>query len=175
VTRKEIRLLLTAQHGPDLPVMLSCDTKYLGRETIRELLVGLERVLVEAACGESDVEQLGRLSGVRPAGRGPSWVRCGASRVDLAATQELWQQVAGPRAGAVLAQELPAPELVAFVTGDTAPSFTDLHRAFVDALQRRNDVQAPSSYRWVAAAPADPGDPAAWQAATVRAQSDGRG
>jgi hypothetical protein len=179
VTRKDIRLLLTAQHGRELPLLLFCDTRYVPRQAMRELLSGMQRLLLAAAGGGDVVAaDLGRVSGVAAVSRGPSWARCGDGWLDVAAAEELWQKVTGSDQGTVLAEEVPGDggehRLVGYAVGATPPSFTDLHRLFVAAIGERNDVRAPNWYRWVAAEPADPQDAAAWGRAPVLAEGDGR-
>jgi len=179
VTRKDIRLLLTVQHGRELPLLLFCDTRYVPREAMRQLLTGMERLLLAAAAdGDLAAADLGRVSGVTGVSRGPSWVRCGDGWLDLAVAEELWHKVTGSDQGTVLAEDLPGEpgehRLVGYVVGAAPPPFADLHRQFVAAVEERTDVRAPNWYRWVAAEPADPADAAAWGRAPVLAEGDGR-
>ncbi len=175
VTRKDIRLLLTVQHGPTLPLMLSCDTRYIPREAIAQLLGGMERVLVAAACGEPDVERLARLSGVAPVERPASWVRCEDGWADRRATDRLWRAVNGTPATVVgeAAPDHPGRErLVGYVGGAQQPAFDELHRRLLEAIGDRSDVRTPELYRWVATPAA--GEPADWRSSPVLAEDDGR-
>ncbi len=179
VTRKEIRLLLTAQHGPDLPLLLSCDTTFLSREAIRALLHGMERLLVAAAKdGDVASADIGRVTGVVPVSRGPNWTWLGTGWVDLAAVRTLWQKVTGGDRGTILveqAPELPGEHrLVGYLHSAVPPSWPDLHRRTVEQTRDRHDVRAPAWYRWVTEAPQDPDDAQAWRRAPIGSEADGR-
>jgi hypothetical protein len=173
VTRKDIRLLLTAQHGHDLPLLLSCDTTYLSRDTMAVLLRAMERLLVAAARdGDVAAADLGRVAEVTPVTRGPSWTRCDGGWVDVAATRRLWRDVS-PH-GTVLVEPGDDRRLVGYVNGSRAPALDELHRRMLAAIGDRNDVRAPAWYRWVDAPPADPDDAEAWRGAAVLAEGPGR-
>jgi Condensation domain len=175
VTRKEIRLLLTAQHGRDLPLLLSCDTSYLSRETIRALLCGMELLLVAAARdGDVAAADFASVTRVEPVCRGPSWAWCGTGWVDVAAVRTLWREVTGSAGSTVLVEEVPDrpgdQRLVGYLQSPTEPSWTQLHEQFVAATRDRHDVRAPAWYRWVSTPPDDPDDAPAWRSAPVRSE-----
>jgi len=188
-TLADARFFLVTTHGRHLPLLLFGDTKYFSREALRELLCGMERLLVAAACGAADSADLAQITGVTPVSRDGAWVRCGDGWVDRAATAELWREVTGTEpsrevTGTGHSREVTGTghsmvgvadgELVGYVAGGTEPSFTELHRAFVAALGLRNDVRAPDRYRWVAHPPTNPADPSAWQQVPVLLEADGR-
>ncbi len=177
VTRKDVRFLLTVQHGAGLPLMLSCDTRYIPRQAVADLLGGMERLLFAAAVdGDVAADDLARVSAVTPVVRGPSWVRLEDGWVDLDAVRRLWREVAGP-AGAVVAEPAGSGlhRLVGYLLGPPGEDPVRLHGRALAALDRRTDVRTPAWYRWVAAAPPDRDDPAAWAAQPVLAEADGRG
>jgi hypothetical protein len=177
-TKLDIRLHLTLQHDPDIPLTLMCDTRYMSSDTMRELLGGMERLMVAAACGESDLGALAELSGVTPLRRGPSWVWCGDGWVDVDASRQLWQEVTGAGPTTVLAERSPAGDgtqrLVGYLIGDESMKLSDMHRRCVAALGLRTDVRAPGWYRLLGAPPAQPDDAESWRTAPVLSEGDGR-
>jgi Condensation domain len=176
-TKMDVRLFAMVQHGSTMPVVLLCDTTYLSSEAIRQLLTGVERLLIAAACGNAPAGDLGRITGITQVRREGSWVRCPGGWVDLAATRELWLGAAGADSGLV-AEELPSVtgehRLIGYLTGAEPPAFTTLHQRLVTAIGVRNDVRAPDVYRWVKAPPDDTADASAWRGLDVLAQADGR-
>ncbi|WP_188316378.1 condensation domain-containing protein [Solihabitans fulvus] len=177
VTRKDIRLLLTAQHGATMPLLLFCDTAYLSRETMRLLLCGMERLLVAAASsGDVDGADLASVTGVPEVARDAGWVRLATGWVDVAATSEVWRTVTGSEACAVMVEEdADGHRLVGYLASAAQPLFAELHQQFVAAIRGRDDTRAPATYRWVATVPARPEDAAAWARERVLSEDDGRG
>ena len=171
----DLRLYLRTGHRHDIPLTLLSDTKYVPVEAMREFLVGIERVMVAAACGTEDVDQLAEVSGVTPAPRGPAWIRRDDAWVDLTASRRLWQHVAGTDAAALVAGSSAGDNrLVGYLAAPGRPDFHQLHRVCVKALNERSDVRTPDLYRWVAKTPVEPTDPVAWREAQVLAEHDGR-
>jgi hypothetical protein len=177
-TKLDIRLHLTLQHDPVMPLAMIGDTRYLPSDAMRQLLSGMERVLVAAGQGEGDLSALGELSGVAPVHRGQSWVWCGDGWVDVDASRALWHEVNPAARTTVLAEGSPAGDgshrLVGYVVGDGSLKLNDLHRQCVAAIQLRTDARAPGWYRLLEAPPAQPDDPAAWRQAPVLSEGDGR-
>jgi hypothetical protein len=171
----DLRLYLRAGHRHDIPLSLFFNTRYVPIEAVRELLLGIERILVAAACGVEDVDELAASCGVTPAPRGPTWIRRDNAWIDLSASRRLWQDIAGTDAAALIAGS-PAGDnrLVGYLATPGRPDFHQLHRRCVKALNQRSDVRAPDLYRWIAKTPVLPTDPVAWWEEQVLAEHDGR-
>lgn len=171
-----LRFFMSAVEAGHLMLLrLSADTCYVPRESMRQVLTGIERLLLAAATSELAAADLAAVTGIVPAARGEDWVRCADGWVDLAATRQLWAQVAGGRPAGVLAE--PAPDgarLVGYLAGPAEPDFGALHREMVQALAERSDVRAPDVYRHTAGAPDSEGGAGAWRSLTVLTQTDGR-
>jgi hypothetical protein len=171
-----MRMFLVAWDRGDIMLQLSCDTQYVPAEAGRELLLGIERLLMAAACRDLTAAEFSQVTGVKPVSRGEDWMRFGSDWVDVAAAGRLWRKVVGAGQSAVVWDQAPDGErrLVGYVAGEQPPGFTALHRAFVAALGERSDVRAPDCYRHVARPPADPDRPASWLEALVLAEHSGR-
>jgi hypothetical protein len=171
----DIKLHLTIQHAQNIPLLAAVDTSYVPAEAARELLGGIERILVAAASGEDDFTALSEISEVTPVRRPAGWARCGNGWVDLAASQELLRQASGTGEATVSVQETPGggERLVGCLAGQAQPDFTLLHRRLVAALAERSDVRAPDWYRWLGPLPG-PADPRARAQGPAAAEGDGR-
>lgn len=169
VTRQDIRFMLTTQHSTNMPLMLFCDTQYFSRETMRQMVTGIERLLVTAAgAGVTDPTALAGVSGVARVERGPDWVRCAdAGWVNLPETEALWRQVTGTPRCALVPDE---DGLVGYVVGE-GPGPDRLHETFLRAIGNRSDMRTPVRYRRVAASP-EPGQD--WAGTTLLVEGDGR-
>jgi hypothetical protein len=170
-TLKDARFLMMCNYAPCLPVSLFCDMTYIPLTAAKQMLGGMERVLIAAACGDPDVTELSQVSAVDPVERDDAWVRCGAGWTDIAATTGLWRQVTGGQPATVTVE---GQRLVGYLADQAAPSPAALHATFMTALGDRNDVHAPDWYRLVDSPPADPADAAAWRRAAVTAEGTGR-
>jgi hypothetical protein len=171
-----LRFFLVVMDMGDILLRLSCDTRFVPESSMREMLYGMERLLIAAACRDLSPAELAETSGITPVPRGPSWMMFGKDWVDMAAAQRLWERVTGSSHAALLPVEGPQGDqrLIGYVAADRPPVFTDLHRDFVAALGDRSDVRAPDLYRLVAAGSGHPGDAASWLTAPVLAEADGR-
>jgi Condensation domain len=172
----DIRFHLTFKHGAFIPLSLICDTAYVPTEMMRQFMYGMERVLMAAANGQTDVAALSELSEMTPVRRGPSWRQCGDGWVDVEASRRLWREVNTPVPATLLTETSAGGglRLVGYVAAPVPPDLTDLHRRCVTALARRSDVRTPEWYRWVGALPAPASDHALWRQAPVLAEGDGR-
>ena len=176
----DMRVLFEA-HNLSVPVKLKltmfCDTAYVPLAAMREMLLGIERLLIAASARELAADELAAITGVTPVTRGVTWVRCGKGWVDVAAAREEWQRLTKETPAMIIAEDAPWDgdhRLVGYIAGPEVPDFANLHRRFVDSLVNRSDVRAPSLYRYVVAAPSEPADPAAWVSLPVLAEADGR-
>jgi hypothetical protein len=175
-THLDIRLHLTLERDEDMPLTMVCDTRYLPSDAMRQVLSGIERVLVAAVSGESDVAALGEISGITPLRRGPSWVWCGDGWADVAGSRQVWRDVLGANPGELYAE--PAPDggqrLVGYLVGDESVKLDELHRRCLAAIGSRTDARTPGWYRLIGRPPAPAGDPSAWRRAPVLVEADGR-
>ncbi len=171
-----MRMFLSAWDRGDIMLQLSSDTRYVPAEAGRELLLGMEHLLIAAACRDVTAAEFSQVTGVRPVSRGQHWTRLGQDWVDLAAAGRLWRQVTGTGQSAMVWEEAPSGErrLVGYVAGEQPPSFTALHRALVTAIGERSDVRAPDCYRHVACPPPDPDERASWLGTQVLGEDSGR-
>ncbi|MDR8413849.1 condensation domain-containing protein [Nonomuraea sp. 3-1Str] len=66
------KFALYAEDTPEtLRLTLHADSRYLGPQAVRDVLFGIERLLVEAAFGEVRPDRVGELTGIAAAGRDP--------------------------------------------------------------------------------------------------------
>ena len=172
----DIKFHLTIQHGQNIPLVTAVDTAYVPSQATRELLYGIERILIAAAGGEDDTTALQEISGVTPAPRPPGWRRCGNGWLDPAASEQLLRQASGPSDVAVAVANAPGGgvRLVGYLAGAAPPDFTVLHQNLVTAVNGRTDTRAPDWYVWTGPLPRTPADPASWSRVPVLAEGDGR-
>jgi Condensation domain len=144
------------------------DTGAVPRDRVRELLVGMERLLIwqatagSAAEGPLTPERLAVITGMSVFEPPPGWVRIEGSWVDLAAAAEL---LALATAGAPSTVRESDGRLVGYVTGPFTPE--QLHERCVTALTS-GAVRTPQHY--VVCAPGD-GD---WADRPVLVEGSGR-
>lgn len=162
--------------GSDSEIMLAGDTADLRRTAQREVLYGVERLLVASAARDIPVHELKQVAGVTPLVRGQGWVRCPGGYVDLNATREIWKRVAGTDVADVYAE--PAdPEfhrLVGYALAVDGRSVGDIHREFMSLLDRRDKVRAPDWYVRCSAAPRQTKDRTSWEGLQVAQEGSGR-
>jgi hypothetical protein len=136
--------------GPATRMSALVDTGAAPRDRVRELLVGIERLLVWqatagiAAEGPLTAERLAVITGLPEFEPPPGWVRVDGSWVDLAATEELLALAADGAACAVRASA--DGRLVGYVSGTCTPE--ELHDRCVTTLtgSRSRAVHAPHHY-----------------------------
>lgn len=172
-TCKEIRLLLTGEQEADLPLLLFADTAHISRTAVRDVFLGVERLLVAAArAGDVAGADLAATCGIIPAPRPESWVALADGWVDLPASAAAWRAVAEPApAELVLGDD---GLLVGCLGSDTAPSFVDLHRRVMASIRGSEGRRAPARYRWVSLAGGTPDRPKGWLDLPVLAEGTGR-
>lgn len=162
--------------GADSEIVLAGDTADLRRSAQREVLYGVERLLVASAAQDIPAHELTQVVGVTTLVRGQGWVRCPGGYVDLDATREIWKRVAGTDAADVYAEPA-GPEFhrvvgYALVVDDR--SIGDIHREFVSLLDRRGKVRAPDWYVRCSAAPRQLRDRTSWAGLQVAQEGNGR-
>jgi hypothetical protein len=158
---------------------LQVDTRFVPGAVARQLLTGLEALLVQAACRPVKFSEVSAVTGITPAPRGENWVRvAGTGWTDLTAVRDLVARVPGiARSGVFLesaGNDGGPGRLVAYVV-PSAPStgVEQIHAQVCAALGRRTDVMAPQHYLICADAPA--GDShSEWSARTIINTASGR-
>jgi hypothetical protein len=143
---------------------------------IESLLLGIDRLLAEAAAGDVDLRRLGEITGITPVSRGPEWLCVDNCWIELPEVQRLVEDAAGVPARVFAGpDESDRTVLTAYLAaGEDAHTPAEVHRACVSRLLGRHTAMAPSRYVICAQAPADLDDLAAWRARPVLAAGDGR-
>ncbi|MEV4754486.1 hypothetical protein AB0J86_05110 [Micromonospora sp. NPDC049559] len=152
---------------------LTCDTRYVPVRAMCEILWAIEALAVAAADRDLTPDEIISTVDVIPASRGTAWVRRGRGWTDLAAVRQLWVDLVGEE-GMVFTERGPNGHhrLIAYhATGSDSPN---LHRAFLNLIGERTDVQTPDIYHSCQAAPEDPHDEAAWRLIPILSSGTGR-
>jgi hypothetical protein len=170
----DLKLHLSVNDAPDgFSLSMMSDSRFVPAETVRQLLTGVEHLIVAAAAGDVARADFGGIVGVKPAVRGPEWIRCRKGFADLGAVVDVWRQTAGPDA---LVTAEPAADgtsvLVGWCAG--AQDIGTLHATARAAVGERLDVRTPDRYVRCRAAPADPDDAGAWRSLPVMETGAGR-
>ena len=168
---------LYVQVSPSGQIALQCDTAYVPRKSMSEMLRGIERLLVAGASRDLLAEELSAIADVNPAERGPGWIECRDGHIDLAATREEWQKVARSDLAEVYAEgHEPLPQrLVAYTVSHDEPIGT-LHRKLVESFRKhkRTDVRAPDWYVRCGEGRRPPTDRDSWSSLPVLEEGSGR-
>jgi hypothetical protein len=181
---EEILMFLLQQVSGELILGgLTRDASLLPAGEIELLLRGTESLVVAAASGDVDLDNLAEITGVRPLKRGAGWLRIDGSWVRLDAIRRLLADaLPGPAAAFGVRQVGDDVTLVAYLaaTGGVA-SPAQAHEACMNVLRKpdsagrvRHTAMAPSRYVICAGPPADPADLASWQRQPVIAVGTGR-
>ncbi|MBD0707078.1 MULTISPECIES: condensation domain-containing protein [unclassified Streptomyces] len=170
------------------------DPSLFRREEAEALLTGLVRLLEAAATADVPLASLTEVTGVRPAVRGPEWVRADGSWVSPPLVAEALGKALGGRAVHVVAR---TPEsgasgdgpsgagahpgsgedrvLTAFVAAGLSPlTPVEAHTALMDALPGRPGVLAPHRYVIVQDPPAEADRADAWLRQQILVEGTGR-
>ncbi|MFD8292458.1 condensation domain-containing protein [Streptomyces lavendulae] len=194
--------LLTFVHatGPLLHLGLWADPGLFGRADAEGLLTGLVRLLEAAAAQDVPLASLTAATGVRPAERGPRWLRVDGSWTSpplVAATLSRALDglpvhvTADAPAGSAptekarsendrrenaLTDDIPAGDtLTAYIAaGDTPLTPARAHAALMDALPGRPGVLAPGRYVIVRHPPAEADRTSAWLHRQILGEGTGR-
>jgi hypothetical protein len=181
-----LQVMLQQVDGELIVGALTRDAGRVPPADLEALLRGLELLLVEAAPGDADLSRTGDITGVRPVGRGPEWLRIDSSWIELPEVQRVLDD-ALPAPAAAFAVPGPdgEPALVAYLAaGDGLATPAQAHQACLRVLAGTRRLEPPEGIRYTAMtpgryvicarAPADPTDLAAWQGQAVLAAGDGR-
>jgi hypothetical protein len=160
-------------------VSLLANCNYLSPSDIKVFLKSLERFLVTAA--ELDLPRgvMVQLAEVRPAPRGPQWVRTNSSWVDLDQVQALLDSAVGPGMGRVYPEPAGTGsgemEIVARLAASALlRTPTQIHAACAARLRDFDSAATPTRYVLYTGVPTDPSEPAAWFAMDVVDAGPGR-
>jgi hypothetical protein len=141
----------------------SGDTSRLGVEEMESLLRAVERLLVAAAHGDLQHEQIGAALAVEPIHYGPEWLMIDSCRVELPEVQRLLDNALAPAASRIF-PEVAGRQLVAYVVaGGAVRSPAEAHARCMAALAGRPTAMAPRHYVLWEVAPEDPDDRDGWR------------
>ncbi|GAA3249401.1 hypothetical protein GCM10010493_23360 [Streptomyces lavendulae subsp. grasserius] len=179
--------LLTFVHatGPLLHLGMWADPELFGRAEAEGLLTGLVRLLEAAAAQDVPLASLTEATGVRPAERGPRWLRVDGSWTSpplVAATLSRALDglpvhvTADAPAGSAPTRNTPTENgLTAYIAaGDTPLTPARAHAALMDALPGRPGVLAPGRYVIVRHPPAEADRTSAWLHRQILGEGTGR-
>lgn len=161
---------------------LTRDASLLPAGEIETLLRGTESLLVAAAPGDVELDQLAEVTGVRPVERGVGWLRVDGSWVRLDAVRRLLADALPPPTAAFADREHDELKIVAYLAANGGiASPEQAHEACMEVLRQpdsagrlRHTAMAPSRYLICAGPPANPDDRASWQRQPVIADGSGR-
>jgi len=147
------------------------DTGRVSRDELRSLLLAVENVLVAAAAGNLNGDQIRAAVGLEPIARGPDWLLVDSCWVELAEVQRMLDKAFGPGAAAVFA-EADGRRLVAYLAESASVRDpAQAHAQCLAALADHPTALAPRHYVVCGATPADPVDRSRWP---VLRAGDGR-
>jgi condensation domain-containing protein len=169
-------LTLLGSHG-HATADLQVDTAFVPESVGRQILSGMQALLIRAAVGPVSLSEIGGITGIVPAERGDGWIRVhGTSWVDLAEVVKVVAAAQSVAAGTVVTERDPAANgdrLVAYlVPAGPGTTVEQVHDEVVRLIDWRTDVVAPKVYHLCAGPPRDGGS---WQSQPVVASGSGRG
>jgi hypothetical protein len=140
-------------------------------DELRSLLLAVENVLVVAAAGDLDADQLREAVRLEPIVRGADWSLVDSCWVELAEVQRVLDKAFGPDMARVFA-EADGRQLVAYLVESASVRTPEqAHDRCMAALAGHPTALAPRHYVVCAAMPADPADRSEWP---VLRSGDGR-
>jgi hypothetical protein len=141
----------------------SGDTSRVSVDAAEGMLRALERLLVAAAGGDLDHQQMTRALDLEPLPYGPDWLPVDSGWVELAEVQRLLDEALAPARVQIFA-ELDGRQLVAYVAAsESLRTPEQAHARCMAALPGRHTAMAPRHYVLCGIAPDDPTDLAGWQ------------
>lgn len=181
-----LQLLLLQVDGELTVSATTRDANRVPLAELESLLRGTEALLVAAVAGDVELSQLGEITGVQPAERGPGWLYTDHSWIELPEVQRLVED-ALPTPAAAFAVPGPhgEPTLTTYLTsGGGVDTPEQAHAACLATLIGTRTVAPPDGIRYTAmtpryyvicaSAPDDPGDLTAWRRQPILASGDGR-
>jgi condensation domain-containing protein len=147
------------------------DTGRVSSDELRSLLLAVEDLLVAAAAGDLDADQVREAVQLEPIVRGPGWSLVDSCWVELAEVQRVLDKAFGPDTARVFA-EADGRRLVAYLAeGGSVRDPAQAHARCMAGLAGHPTALAPHHYVVCAATPTDPADRSAWP---VLRAGDGR-
>lgn len=152
------------------------DTRYVPVARTREILRGIENLVVAAAGRDLSIDAIAGCVNVTPAARGGGWHRCGSGWVHLPAVRLMWSELIGPTGAIFMSKRSKGTsELVAYYASDKdCAGVRTLHAEVVARLAGRSDVRAPDRYVRCFEGPPDLLDEDAWRYMAILEQGTGR-
>lgn len=147
------------------------DTGRVSPDELRSLLLAVENLLVAAAAGDLDADQIREAVRLEPISRGPDWLLVDSCWVELAEVQRVLDKAFGPNVAMVYA-EADGRQLVAYLAeSGSVRTPEQAHARCMAALAGHPTAIAPRQYVVCATTPADPADRLEWP---VLRSGDGR-
>ncbi|MFC8622549.1 condensation domain-containing protein [Streptomyces anulatus] len=183
-------LAFTYRTAPQLHISLWAAPTLFTPEEAEGFLSGLVLLLEASAAGDVPMEALSEVTGVRPAERGPTWLRVDGCWVSPAAVRETLGRAAGGLPVRV-AEELgpdgttdgtaegvagAEPHLTAYIArGDASLTPEEAHRALTALIPAAGSgVLAPQRYALVENPPTEPDRSDAWRRLEIIEEGTGR-
>lgn len=180
-------LAFTYRTTPQLHISLWAAPSLFAPEEAEGFLSGLVLLLEAAAAGDLPMDALAEVTGVRPAERGPGWIRVDGCWVSREAVRETLGRALGGLPvhvaeehgthGTADRTSDAEPHLTAYIArGDTPLTPADAHRALTALIPGAGSgVLAPHRYVLVTDPPADPDRSDAWRRLKTIEEGAGRG
>jgi hypothetical protein len=149
----------------------SGDTGRVSPDELRALLLAVENLLVAAAAGDLNADQIRDAVQLAPIARGPGWLLVDSCWVELAEVQRVLDTAFGPTAAQIFAEADGRPLVAYLVQSESVRDPAQAHARCMAALADHPTAIAPRHYVVCAATPADPADRAHWP---VLRAGDGR-
>ncbi|MFJ3577491.1 condensation domain-containing protein [Streptomyces rubiginosohelvolus] len=171
-------LAFTYRTAPQLHISLWAAPSVFTPEEAEGFLSGLVLLLEAAAAGDVPMKALAEVTGVRPAERGPDWLRVDGCWVSPDAVRETLGRAVGELPVRVQVTEASGaePHLTAYIAcGETPLTPTEAHRALTALIPAAGSgVLAPHRYVLVENPPAEPDRSDAWRRLNTIDEGTGR-
>jgi hypothetical protein len=140
----------------------SADTGYVPRAEMESSLLAVERLLVAAAGGDLDAEQLREAVGLDPISRGPDWMLVDSCWVDLTEVQRLLDEALAPAVARIFPFAGGQPLVAHLTATGSVHTPEQAHARCLAALHDYPTALTPRHYVIHETAPADPANPTSW-------------
>ena len=147
------------------------DTGRVSSDELRSLLLAVENLLVAAAAGDLNADQIREAVRLEPIARGPGWSLIDSCWVELAEVQRVLDKAFGPNTSRVFVEADGRPLVAYLAESGSVRDPAQAHARCMAALAGHPTAIAPRHYVMCAATPADPADRSAWR---VLRAGDGR-
>jgi hypothetical protein len=141
----------------------SIDNGLVSRAELESLLLAVERLLVAAAYGDLDADQMREAIGLEPISRGPGWLLVDSCWVDLVEVQRLLDEALAPAVARIFPSVDGRPLVAYLAAADSVSTPEQAHARCVAALSRHPTAIAPRQYVVCRTAPPDPANLVAWR------------